>query len=113
MADQAATAVSVYQQTHGRLNHFAAELFLVVGTINLASIATGATGTDTGTITAPGVALGDIVLGVSCSVDVAGITLNADVTAANTIKVRGMNLSGGAVDLASATFRVLVARAIV
>lgn len=115
MANQAATAVKQFRQTNGRLDHFSMELFLVTGTIDMASIATGAAGTDTGTITATGVglALGDIVLGVSCSVSVAGLSITADVTAADVVTIRGLNLSGGAVDLASATFRVLVARAIV
>lgn len=112
MANQAATAVKQFRQTNGRLDHFTTELILVTGTIDLASIATGAAGTDTGTITATGIglALGDIVLGVSCSVNVNGLSLTADVTAADVVTIRGLNLSGGAVDLAAATFRVLIAR---
>lgn len=114
MANQAATAVSSLRQTNGRLDHFTGELFLVKGTIDLASVATGAAGTDTGTITVTGsgLVLGDIVLGVSCSVSVNGLSITADVTAADVITIRALNLSGGAVDLASAVFRVLVARAL-
>lgn len=112
MANQAATAVRQLRQTNGRIDHFCGELFMVSGTIDMASIATGAAGTDTGTITATGIglALGDVVLGVSCSVNVNGLSLTADVTAADVITIRGLNLSGGAVDLASAVFRVIVAR---
>lgn len=72
-----------------------------------ASIAAGAeAATD---ITVTGVALGDIVLGASVGVDVTDLVLDAQVTAANTVTAVLANNTGGAVDLASSTVRVLVA----
>lgn len=66
-----------------------------------------AAGTST-TVTVTGAALGDFVTGVSLSVDLAGITTTAYVSAADTVTVRFQNESGGTLDLASATLRVLV-----
>ncbi len=59
-------------------------------------------------VTVAGVALGDIVLGVSLAVDVVDLTLDAQVTAANTVTVTLNNNTNGTVDLASATLRLLV-----
>lgn len=61
----------------------------------------------TTTVTVTGAALGDFVL-VSHGVDVAGITVTAWVSAANTVSVRFQNESGGTLDLASSTLRVMV-----
>lgn len=63
------------------------------------------------TVTVTGAALGDFVTGVSLSVDLQGITVTAYVSAANTVTVRFQNESGGTLDLASATLRVLVRKA--
>lgn len=60
-------------------------------------------------ITVVGVALGDIVLGASFGVDVTDLVLDAQVTAADTVTAVLANNTGGAVDLASSTVRVLVA----
>ena len=62
----------------------------------------------TTTVTVTGAALGDFVVGVSFSVDIQSITVNAYVSAADTVSIRLQNESGGAVDLASATVRVMV-----
>lgn len=59
-------------------------------------------------ITVTGAALGDYVLCVSHSVDVADLQLTADVTAANTVTCVLSNSTGGAVDVASGTTRVIV-----
>jgi hypothetical protein len=59
-------------------------------------------------ITVTGAALGDFVIGVSLSVDVADLVLDANVTAANTVTAVLANNTGGAIDLASATVRVIV-----
>ena len=69
-----------------------------------------AAGTST-TVTVTGAALGDFVTGVSLSVDLQGITATAYVSAADTVTVRFQNESGGTLDLASATLRVLVRKA--
>lgn len=58
----------------------------------------------TTTVTVPGALLGDKAM-ASFSLDVQGITVTADVSAANTVAVRFQNETGGAVDLASGTLR--------
>ena len=91
------------------INNQFVKIFAGTGVWDVASAATGASSNDT--IAIPGVALGDVVLGVSSSVAVpAGAALVGDVTAANTVTVKLINNSGGAVDLASATYRVVVGR---
>lgn len=79
-------------------------------TVNVASLTTGTGETDT--ITVNGVALGDAVVCVSHSVDLQGITVTAYVSAANVVSVRFQNQTGGTIDLASATTRVVVAKLI-
>tara|TARA_Y100001970_G_C14163551_1_gene819958 strand:- start:1003 stop:1326 length:324 start_codon:yes stop_codon:yes gene_type:complete len=59
-------------------------------------------------ITCTGAALGDIVLGCSSSLDIIDLGVTAQVTAANTVTVTVLNNSGGALNLGSAVFRVLV-----
>lgn len=61
------------------------------------------------TVTVTGAALGDFVTGVSFSLDLQGITVTAYVSAADTVTVRFHNGTGGALDLASGTLRVMVA----
>jgi len=56
-----------------------------------------------------GAALGDIVL-CGPGVDLAGLLAQAYVSAADTVKVRVQNESGGTVDLASSTWNFLVLR---
>lgn len=74
-------------------------------TLDVANLADGAGSTSTRTVA--GAALGDFVL-VSFGVDLAGITVTAYVSAANTVAIRVQNESGGAVDLASTTVRIAV-----
>ena len=74
-------------------------------TWNPASIASGAS--ESKEVTVTGAALGDFAL-VSFNLDVQDITLTADVTAANTVTAVLANNSGGAVNLASGTLKVLV-----
>ena len=59
-------------------------------------------------ITVTGAALGDIVLGISASVDVKDGVLDAHVTAADTVSVVLSNTTGGDLDIDEATFRVVV-----
>jgi len=63
------------------------------------------------TVTVTGAALGDFVL-ASFSLDLQGITLTGYISAANTVTVRLQNESGGAIDLASGTLRMLVFKAL-
>jgi fructose-1,6-bisphosphatase/inositol monophosphatase family enzyme len=83
------------------------EILYGSATYNLASLADGAGATTT--VTVNGVALGDIVIGVSLGVDLQGILMTGYVSAANTVSVRFQNETAGTLDLASTTLRVLVA----
>jgi hypothetical protein len=58
-------------------------------------------------VTVPDAKLGDFAL-ASFSLDVADLTLTADVTAANTVTAVLANSTGGAVNLGSGTLRVKV-----
>ena len=59
-------------------------------------------------VTVTGAALGDYVIGASLSIDVADLALVGAVTATDTVTAQLLNNTGGAIDLASATLRVLV-----
>jgi len=61
-------------------------------------------------VTVTGAALGDLVI-ASMSLDVADLAITATVTAANTVTAQLMNNTGGSIDLASATLRVMVFKA--
>jgi hypothetical protein len=106
----AGTASTIYRgrnQFQGLWN----DMFAVtITSANPSSVAAGAE--DTQTYTIAGLALGDMVLGISFSLDV---TINADiqasVSAANTLTIRISNLNGStALDLAAGDFKVLIAR---
>lgn len=84
------------------------ECFTYVGTLDVASLVDAAGATST--LTVPGVALGDMVLGISMGVSTAGMTVTGNVTAADTVSIRFQNESAATVDLASTTIRVLVGR---
>ena len=62
---------------------------------------------EVGELTVTGAALGDYTL-ASITVDVADLAITAAVTAANTVTYQLNNNTGGAIDLASATVKVLV-----
>ena len=62
---------------------------------------------EVGELTVTGAALGDYCL-VSHSIDVADLAITAAVTAANTVTYQLLNNTGGAIDLASGTVKVLV-----
>lgn len=79
------------------------------GTVDFASTADAAA--TSATVTVTGAALGDHVTSVSHTVAVpAGVILQGNVTAADTVTVTLFNKSGGAVDLASGTVTAIVAR---
>ena len=84
------------------------DTWLVTATLDAGSLVDGAGETDD--ITIPGVALGDMVLGASLGVDLAGLIVSGYVSAADTVKFRIQNESGSTVDLASSTLRLVVAR---
>ena len=80
------------------------------GTLDLADAATGSGTFASVDITVPGVALGDIVMGVSVGVDTVDAVIGGAVTAANIVTLTLLNNSAGAIDLASTTGRFLVGR---
>jgi hypothetical protein len=82
----------------------------VTATLDSASVASGAAGAATDTITVAGVALGDMIIGMSLGVSEAGIVRRAYVSAANTVTVATNNLTGSSVDLASTTIKLIIAR---
>ena len=83
------------------------DTFAVTCTLNTASIADQATGTDT--VAVPGVILGDMVL-MSTGVDEAGLVRRAYVSAAGTVTIASTNTTGAAVDIASTTVRLVIVR---
>lgn len=109
MAFTTATVASVERgrkQFQGAFN----DLWSVTLTVNPDSIAAAAE--STGTFTIPGVALGDMVLGIGAGVDLtADCALQGYVSAANTLVLRISNLNASsALDLASSTWKVLIGR---
>ncbi len=86
------------------------DTWLVRATIDADSLEDGAGDTDT--VAVPGVALGDMVLGASLSVDEAGLIVDAYVSAANVVINRYQNETGGTVNLESSTLRLVVARSL-
>lgn len=98
------TSLQGKQQFQGIFN----EMWAVKALMNVGDLADGAG--ETNTVAVPGVALGDIVLGASFGADAAGMTVTAYVSAANVVSVRVQNESGGAVDLAETTIKMVVAR---
>jgi hypothetical protein len=79
-------------------------------TLNLGNAATGSGTFTSSDVTVPGVALGDVVIGVSLEVDTVDAAVVGAVTAANTVTVTLLNNTAGAVDLASTTVRIVVLR---
>jgi len=73
--------------------------------IDFASIADAAL--EESQVTVTGAALGDFVV-VTCGIDQIGLVLSGYVSAADTVEVVASNLTGGAVNLASATFLIKV-----
>lgn len=82
----------------------------VTCTLDAGSVSTGATDTDT--VTVPGVALGDMVLGFSFGVSEAGLVKRAYVSAANTVTIVTYNPTAGSVNLAATTLNMVIGRAL-
>ena len=87
------------------------DTWVVTATLDAGSLVDGAGETDT--VAVPGVALGDIVLGVSFAVSEAGMSVTAYVSAADTVSIRVQNESTATVDLAACKIRLVVGRLIV
>jgi hypothetical protein len=103
----AATAV-VTRQGNDQFRGLFSDTWSVTCTLNVDSLVDGAGTSDT--VAVPGVVLGDIVLGISFGVDLAGVTATAYVSAANVVTIRLQNEAAATVDLASTTVDVIVAR---
>jgi len=80
-------------------------------TLDSASVSTGATATDT--VTVSGVVLGDMVLGMSVKVSEAGLVRRAYVSAADTVTIVTYNPTAGSVNLDSTTLQLVIGRAVV
>jgi hypothetical protein len=81
-------------------------------TCTLDAGAVGAGATDTDTVTVPGVALGDQVIGFSMGVSEAGLVKRAYVSAANTVTIVTYNPTAGSVNLASTTLQMTIGRSV-
>jgi len=86
------------------------EMWTVSETVNFAEAATGSGTFASAEVTVPGVALGDIVMGISAGVDTVDTVIGGAVTAANTVTLTLLNNTSGAVNLASTTLKFVVAR---
>jgi hypothetical protein len=105
----AATSV-VVKEGREQFGGVFSKVWAAKGTINFAEVADGDEAVDT--IAVPGVALGDVVMAVSASIDVEDMTLVAAVTGTNEVTVQVLNNTGGAINLASAVYKVIVGRTI-
>lgn len=104
----AAASAVVSRRGNDQFRGIYSDTWAVTCTLDSASVADQATATDT--VTVPGVALGDMVIGMSAGVDEAGLVRRAYVSAANTVTIATTNTTGGAVNLASTTVKLVVAR---
>ena len=103
----AATAITA-RQGNDQFRGVFSDTWEVVCTLDSASVADQAAGTDT--VAVPGVVLGDMVLGLSAGVSEAGLVRRAYVSAANTVTIATTNTTGAAVDLAATTIKLVIAR---
>jgi hypothetical protein len=103
----AATAV-VSARDNESFRGLFSDTWSVVATLDAGSLVDGAGETET--VAVAGVALGDMVLGCSFSVDEVGMSVTGYVSAANVVSIRVQNESGSTVDLASCKIRLVVAR---
>ena len=84
------------------------EMWTIKATIDWGQSVDGAGETSQAVV--PGVALGDMVIGISHNLDIAAVTLTGYVSAANTVTWRLQNESTATVDYASTTIKCLVVR---
>lgn len=102
-----ATAV-VSRRGNDQFRGMFSDTWVVTATLDSANLIDAAGANDN--VAVPGVAIGDMVLGFSFGVDLAGMTVTAYVSAANTVTIRVQNESGGTINLASNTIRLVIAR---
>jgi hypothetical protein len=85
-------------------------MWAVSETVDFANAATGSGTFASADVTVPGVALGDIVMGISAGVDTVDTVIGGAVTAADTVTLTVLNNTTGAVDLTSTTLKFVVVR---
>ena len=78
--------------------------------LNFGNAATGSGTFASLDVTVPGVALGDMVMGIAVGVDTVDAVIGGAVTAANTVTLTLLNNSAGAIDLASTSCKFIVGR---
>jgi hypothetical protein len=101
------TDVKSFQNMMALYNNGAVKgVFHASGAIDPSSLIDGAG--EVKTLTVTGVALGDAVLFYSAGVSLAGITVTAYVSAADTVSFRIQNESTGTLDIATSTWTVAV-----
>ena len=103
----AATAITA-RQGNDQFRGVFSDTWEVVCTLDTASVADQAAATDT--VAVPGVVLGDMVIGLSAGVSEAGLVRRAYVSAAGTVTISSTNTTGAAVNLASTTVKLVIAR---
>lgn len=87
------------------------DMWLVKNTaLDFANAATGSGTFASVDIAVPGVAIGDIVIGIAVGVDTVDAVIGGAVTAADVVTLTLLNNSAGAIDLASTTGRFIVGR---
>lgn len=99
-----------YERGNKQFQGMFSEMWAVTETVNFANAATGSGTFASVDITVPGVAFGDIVMGVSMGVDTVDAVVAGAVTAADTVTLTLLNNTAGAVDLASTTAKFVVGR---
>jgi len=104
----AAASAVVQHYSHGSLGSLFSEMFMVECVMDPAELVDAAG--ETNTVAAVGVELGDIILGLSSSVDMQDIGITAYVQAADAIELRYQNEGGNTVNLGSNTIRMWVGR---
>ena len=103
-----ATSVVVVKDGREQFQGVFDKVYEVRALINADSLTTGTNDADT--IAVPGVALGDMVLGVSLGVSLAGIQATAYVSAADTVTIVFNNITAGTVNLAETTIKLVIGR---
>ena len=103
----AATAITA-RQGNDQFRGVFSDTWEVICTLDSASVADQAAATDT--VAVPGVVLGDMVIGLSAGVSEAGLVRRAYVSAAGTVTISSTNTTGAAVNLASTTIKLVIAR---
>ena len=99
---------TVKRGQHRQFQGAFSDTWTIKDTFNFGSIAYG--NEEVTGVTVSRVALGDMVLGVAASVDVADLDLTANVTGTDQVTFQLNNNTGGAIDLATAEYTALVGR---